>query len=30
MKIRDRILRLSHAKPVDGTPKKTMDAGKIK
>ncbi|TVU44216.1 hypothetical protein EJB05_03652, partial [Eragrostis curvula] len=30
MKIRDRILRLSHAKPVDTTPKKTADAGKLK
>ncbi|KAK3148722.1 hypothetical protein QOZ80_3AG0207800 [Eleusine coracana subsp. coracana] len=30
IKVRDRILRLSHAKSVDGTPKKTMDAGKIK
>ncbi|XP_062213063.1 uncharacterized protein LOC133913812 [Phragmites australis] len=30
IKIRDRILRLSHAKSVDATPKKTMDAGKMK
>jgi nucleolar protein 12 len=30
IKIRDRILRLSHAKSVDGTPKKTGDGGKIK
>ncbi|XP_062213925.1 uncharacterized protein LOC133914968 [Phragmites australis] len=30
IKIRDRILRLSHAKSVDATPKKTMDAAKMK
>uniref|UniRef100_A0A0A9HW97 RRM domain-containing protein n=1 Tax=Arundo donax TaxID=35708 RepID=A0A0A9HW97_ARUDO len=30
IKIRDRILRLSHAKSVDATPKKTTDDGKAK
>ncbi|KAL6638569.1 hypothetical protein ACP70R_023680 [Stipagrostis hirtigluma subsp. patula] len=30
MKIRDRVLRLSHTKSVEATPKKTMDAGKMK
>ncbi|XP_006650921.1 RNA-binding protein 34 [Oryza brachyantha] len=30
LKIRDRLLRLGHAKSTDSTPKKTMDAGKTK